>query len=347
MGLFTTDKHTQRCYTWIYFIRIAGILISIAALGASASLLSAMKDISCNTPPKIAYNVAAGVLSFLLLFYFIFAAGPTPVLRSIPFSIWLSLGLDAFLFIIWIAAAATSNVTCNELCSACSNLLPDFVALDNRVCTCTYYVDKRNMSPARKSPLTLDKRYSRYSSGGGSGSGIDARIAFDAIMCILFAICIGGTILWLLKERKRQPTHAEHGPPTTTYESSHPMQSAPMQPMKPGESSQPQMYPQQQPQQPVYPNQNTTENGYAQPQNPVVHQQSPPQYTSSVPPQAQQQQQHHGAADDYYSGQRGVQGGRQDPRSAVSEMQSPGPSEVSEMHSPPPTQTWERPVGNM
>ena len=59
MGLFTTDKHTQRCYTWIYFLRIAGILISIAALGASASLLSAMKDISCNTPPKIAYNVAA------------------------------------------------------------------------------------------------------------------------------------------------------------------------------------------------------------------------------------------------------------------------------------------------
>lgn len=59
MGLFTTDKHTQRCYTWIYFLRIAGILVSIAALGASASLLSAMKDISCNTPPKIAYNVAA------------------------------------------------------------------------------------------------------------------------------------------------------------------------------------------------------------------------------------------------------------------------------------------------
>ena len=59
MGLFTTDKHVQRCYTWIFFLRIAGILISIAALGASASLLSAMKDISCNTPPKIAYNVAA------------------------------------------------------------------------------------------------------------------------------------------------------------------------------------------------------------------------------------------------------------------------------------------------
>ena len=59
MGIFTTDRNTQRCYTWIYFFRITGILLSIAALGSSASLLSAMKDIECNAPPRMAYNIAA------------------------------------------------------------------------------------------------------------------------------------------------------------------------------------------------------------------------------------------------------------------------------------------------
>jgi hypothetical protein len=55
----------------------------------------------------------------LTLLYFLFSTGPKPIPRFLPWHMWTQLGLDAFFFILWIAAAGCSTLTLKDLEDAC------------------------------------------------------------------------------------------------------------------------------------------------------------------------------------------------------------------------------------
>ena len=129
------------------------------------------------------------VLSFLALIYFILATGPSPQVRLLPWFIWGQLGLDALMFILWLAAAASSSYSCSDLCNACSAYSE--VLYDTDVCFCfdNTSIYKRTYSPKPKGILHSRSPRSQSSGGsgsrsssGGGGSIIAARQAFDAIM---------------------------------------------------------------------------------------------------------------------------------------------------------------------
>lgn len=120
---------------------------------------------------------------------------------------WLQLGLDALLFVLWLAAAASSSYTCDELCSACGF----DVTYDTEVCLC-YVFFKRDTSPVQRSPL--EKRRTGRGSDGG-GSTIAAKQAFDAIMTIIFFALLCLDIFWIVQSRNSSTTTAT-GPPTTS-----------------------------------------------------------------------------------------------------------------------------------
>ena len=54
-----------------------------------------------------------------LSIYLIFSSGPKSC-QKLPFNLWAVVGIDAFMFIIWIAATGASVYDCNGICSACS-----------------------------------------------------------------------------------------------------------------------------------------------------------------------------------------------------------------------------------
>jgi len=55
----------------------------------------------------------------LTLLYFLFSTGPKPIPRFLPWHMWTQLGLDAFFFILWIAAAGCSTLTLKDVEDAC------------------------------------------------------------------------------------------------------------------------------------------------------------------------------------------------------------------------------------
>lgn len=126
------------------------------------------------------------VISFVVLIYFLLSTGPKPQLRLLPWFIFGQLGLDALMFVLWLAAAASSSYSCNDLCNAC-DFGYDYVFYDTESCFCVELF-KRTTSPKPKG--ILEGRAPRARLGGGSssdsngsgGSTIAAKQAFDAIM---------------------------------------------------------------------------------------------------------------------------------------------------------------------
>lgn len=125
------------------------------------------------------------VISFFVLIYFLLSTGPKPHLRVLPWFIFGQLGLDALMFILWLAASASSSYSCNDLCSACDYDY-DYLYYDTEACICIELF-KRTTSPKPKGILEGRTPRSRLGGGSRSGSGsggstIAAKQAFDAIM---------------------------------------------------------------------------------------------------------------------------------------------------------------------
>ena len=125
------------------------------------------------------------VISFFVLIYFLLSTGPKPQFRLLPWFIFGQLGLDALMFILWLAASASSSYSCNDLCSACDYGYA-YLYYDTEACFCIELF-KRTTSPKPKG--ILEGRTPRARLGGGSRSGsgsggstIAAKQAFDAIM---------------------------------------------------------------------------------------------------------------------------------------------------------------------
>ncbi|KAK3177997.1 hypothetical protein OEA41_000129 [Lepraria neglecta] len=215
MQIYTSDKTSPRSFPWLWFVRLPAIIFSIIVLGITASDASKWGSWECSIPSKLGYNIAVSVLSFLALIYFILATGPSPQVRLLPWFIWGQLGLDTLMFILWLAAAASSSYSCSDLCNACSAYSE--VLYDTDVCFCfdNTSIFKRTYSPKPKGILHARSPRSHSSGGsgsrnssGGGGSIIAARQAFDAIMTLLFAFCLGATIFWIIKSRQTGSTTA-------------------------------------------------------------------------------------------------------------------------------------------
>lgn len=114
------------------------------------------------------------VISFVVLIYFLLSTGPKPQLRLLPWFIFGQLGLDVLMFVLWLAAAASSSYSCNDLCNACDYGY-EYVFYDSQSCFCLALF-KRSTSPKPRG--ILEGRASRTRLGGT----IAAKQAFDAVM---------------------------------------------------------------------------------------------------------------------------------------------------------------------
>ncbi|KAI4100494.1 MAG: hypothetical protein L6R37_005445 [Teloschistes peruensis] len=173
------------------------MVITIIILALTASNASDFSSISCDVPSKLGYNIAAAVLSFIVLIILLLSTGPKPSLRVLPWFIGGQLALDAFMFIIWIAAAGVSQYTCDDLCNACSGF--DTVWADNLYCTC-FIVYKRDQSPVRRElARSIQERATRRGPALGRAAG---KTALNSIIVVLFAFTTATTIFWILKNRQ-------------------------------------------------------------------------------------------------------------------------------------------------
>ncbi|KAI4199079.1 MAG: hypothetical protein LQ350_004834 [Teloschistes chrysophthalmus] len=197
LNIYTTDKTSPRCFPWLWFVRLLQIVITIIILAITASNASEFSSITCDVPSKLGYNIAAAVLSLIVLIILLLSTGPKPSLRVLPWFIWGQLALDTFMFIIWIAAAGVSQYDCNDLCNACSGF--DTVWADNLYCTC-YFVYKRDQSPVRRElARSVQERATRRGPALGRVAG---KTALNAIIVVLFAFTTAATIFWILKNRR-------------------------------------------------------------------------------------------------------------------------------------------------
>ncbi|KAL8747854.1 MAG: hypothetical protein Q9190_000302 [Brigantiaea leucoxantha] len=276
-NIYTTDKTSPRAFPWLWFVRLLQMVITIIILAVAASSAADFNKISCSVPGKLGYNVAAAVLSFIVLAYLIFSSGMTALFRTLPWFVFGQIALDGFMFVIWIAAAGSPTLSCNDLCNACSGY--DQVWLDDLNCYCySSYLSKRNFSPTpRGLARSLENRAyhgSHYRSGGRSA----AKTGLDSIMVALFAFTLAATVIWAVQSR-RSAAAASSGPQVAA--------SGPA-PTDPAPQPQQTSFPQGQPQ---------PETTYINPemQQPVFAQQKPAMQ-ETVYPQEQQ-----GEAGEYYS----------------------------------------------
>ncbi|KAL2038315.1 hypothetical protein N7G274_008964 [Stereocaulon virgatum] len=202
MRIHTSDKTSPRSFPWLWFVRLPAIVFSIVVLGITASDASKWGGWECSVPSKLGYNIAVSVISFLVLVYSLLATGPSPQVRLLPWFIWGQIGLDAVMFILWLAATASSSYNCSDLCNACSAYSE--VVYNSDVCFCfdNSNIYRRTYTPKPKGALYARAPRSSHSSNTGGGSLIAARQAFDAIMTIIFAFCLGATILWIVNSHQ-------------------------------------------------------------------------------------------------------------------------------------------------
>ncbi|KAL8996917.1 MAG: hypothetical protein Q9169_003676 [Polycauliona sp. 2 TL-2023] len=211
--MYISDKTSERCFPWLWFVRLVQMLVTIIVLAITASSASDFSSIGCSVPSKLGYNIAAAVLSFLVLLVLIFSTGPNPLFRMVPWLVWGQLALDIFMWIIWIAAAGVSQYNCSDLCSACADY--DNVWAGGLFCYCSsYFFYKRDQSPAPRGLKSSIEERAYYRSTGPGSAKKNAKAAFDSIMVVLFAFTTAATIFWIFKNRKSGAAAASTSSPT-------------------------------------------------------------------------------------------------------------------------------------
>ncbi|KAI4145321.1 MAG: hypothetical protein L6R39_003840, partial [Caloplaca ligustica] len=256
------------------------MVVTIIILAIAASNAADFTGISCSVPSKLGYNVAAAVLSFIVLLVLLLSTGPKAALRVIPWFIWGQLGLDVFMFIIWIAAAGVSQYNCNDLCNACSGYSEVWASGLDCYCGGGYYWYKRDQSPAPAGlARSLQERAYR---GSKPGAGkVAGKTALNSIMVVLWAFTTAMTIFWIFKNR-RAGAAASTGPaaPTTGP-------AAPQQAGGPGAVPTTEFYPEKTEE--PYTNQPLQQGNYPPQPQPPMQSYSPQaqQPMQSYPPQSQ------------------------------------------------------------
>lgn len=116
--------------------------------------------------------------------YLILSTGPANHFKILPWLIWIQLGLDALMFVFWLAASASSRLNCDDLCHACPLLAS--LQYDNLYCTCVYVpgiIFKRDTAPASQGFSTLEARRARKTHVGSlaARSAIDSILTYDFV----------------------------------------------------------------------------------------------------------------------------------------------------------------------
>ena len=58
MQIYTTDKTSPRGFSWIWFIRLFQIVITLVVLAITAANVTSFHDIGCSAPSKLSFNLA-------------------------------------------------------------------------------------------------------------------------------------------------------------------------------------------------------------------------------------------------------------------------------------------------
>lgn len=101
--------------------------------------------------------------------------------KVLPWIVWGQIALDAVMLIFWLAAAATSEFTNQDLCDACSNV--EFY-YEGYYFTCSDVLT-RDLSRVSRAPAGLEKRRSSTRRAAKKGTTL-GRTALDSIeTCVL------------------------------------------------------------------------------------------------------------------------------------------------------------------
>ena len=176
-------------------LRTLQIIFAVIILGVAADDVTIWGPNHCNVPPKLAFNAAAvsirtagavhrfanhqtkAAITIPITLYLFFTTGPlAKIFKALPWSPWLQLGVDIFLFILWVAVGALSNYTCDDVCVACTPFGEEFgfstyagvIFVDPiALCPCIIPATDNTGDFRRRS---LFSRASGHSHSGGSSS---------------------------------------------------------------------------------------------------------------------------------------------------------------------------------
>lgn len=88
--------------------------------------------------------------------YLIFSSGPKSC-QKLPWNLWAVVGIDAVLFILWIAATAASVYDCNGICAACSPIGREldigygfWIQYGSLLCPCQFSYDSKSRHRVRE-----------------------------------------------------------------------------------------------------------------------------------------------------------------------------------------------------
>ncbi|KAF2094499.1 hypothetical protein NA57DRAFT_60540 [Rhizodiscina lignyota] len=122
----------------LVFLLLA-VVLSIVVIGITAAAANGFKnDLGCDSPGKLDYNIAAGVITFiilptLLLLHHCFRGSRNRLGYLTP-NIWLM--IYAIFVVLWAAALGSAFCSCSDLCSVCGTIVPSFVVYAGKCCNC-------------------------------------------------------------------------------------------------------------------------------------------------------------------------------------------------------------------
>lgn len=154
------------------------------------------------------------------LIYYLFSTGLNASTRCLPWHVYGQLSLDAFLFVLWLAATAASNYDCSGLCSACATPGEEYyggyynVFVGSLTCPCAFGQYDPSLSKVKRALEGRATSSANLNTGKEfeSASKIATKLGFHALMIVLFASTTATTI-WRVHQAGKAVTISEgHGP---------------------------------------------------------------------------------------------------------------------------------------
>ncbi|KIM99538.1 hypothetical protein OIDMADRAFT_55458 [Oidiodendron maius Zn] len=190
-----------RSNRFIWSVRFLQGIFAIAVLGICASNASMWADIGCSTPSRLAYHIAASIITLFPVVFFILTSGPLSYTSWWAF--WAQITLDSIFIIFWIAAAAVADYTCDDICSACSGSaeIPFY-------CPCGFDLDSSGLKSRGSEPIQKGRSGSALGSVAEKATDIAAKQGLDGSMIFLLFVTLLTAIYLRLgwSEKKAQET---------------------------------------------------------------------------------------------------------------------------------------------
>lgn len=124
------------------------------------------------------------------LIYYLFSTGLNASTRCLPWHVYGQLSLDAFLFVLWLAATAASNYDCSGLCSACATPGEEYyggyynVFVGSLTCPCAFGQYDPSLSKVKRALEGRATSSANLNTGKEfeSASKIATKLGFHALM---------------------------------------------------------------------------------------------------------------------------------------------------------------------